>query len=258
MEAIDKTADTTAARNGAEPVRIGRPRKEETKRAPLNMKTTPELRARLEAAAAMNNRPMTQQAEAILESYLDENLLPATLETFIQGARQTLAAVIKQSGNTPQADFETYIRARAALQEWLDLMPSPASVDMPEWREANETESACDQARADYEREKASAFPGGFDLSLLFGNVTGLGGFLSESMMTESERIEKLESAAEKASDTESRDKLQRLLPLSRALDDAEAAASKARRKLIEKLDNLEREARAPVRERLAALRANG
>ena len=51
--------------------KVGRPRKGDTvKRAPLNMKTTPRLRDRMQRAADANGRALTQEVEARLDRSL--------------------------------------------------------------------------------------------------------------------------------------------------------------------------------------------
>jgi hypothetical protein len=54
--------------------KVGRPRKGDTaKRAPLNMKTTPQLRDRMQRAADANGRALTQEVEARLDRSLDRD-----------------------------------------------------------------------------------------------------------------------------------------------------------------------------------------
>ena len=54
--------------------KVGRPRKgDQAKRAPLNMKTTPRLRDRMQRAADANGRALTQEVEARLDRSLDRD-----------------------------------------------------------------------------------------------------------------------------------------------------------------------------------------
>ena len=50
------------------------------KRAPLNMRTSPALRAKIEAAAAINYRSLTQEVEFRLERSFHEDWIVAQLK----------------------------------------------------------------------------------------------------------------------------------------------------------------------------------
>lgn len=110
----------------------GRPRHGETeKRKALNMRTTDEMRALLEAAAIEGGRSLTQEVERRLASTF--NVTAATQTSTLGPLLRRLATVVdlaeQQTGKKWDSDPETFWAVRAGFNDLVDrLMP-----EEPEW-----------------------------------------------------------------------------------------------------------------------------
>lgn len=100
---------------------------EEVKRAPLNMRTTPELRRRLDESAAKSGSSLAQEIEARLSrSYLFEDSLSVTgtdKETaqFIRNLLDAKHLIEQKRGHDAWSDYETWLALRAALVSILEI-----------------------------------------------------------------------------------------------------------------------------------------
>ena len=97
--------------------KVGRPRKGDTaKRAPLNMKTTPRLRERMQRAADANGRALTQEVEARLERSLDRDDLYGGqhVATFVDLLGMTIRIIEQRHGARWIDDPGTFDAVEAA------------------------------------------------------------------------------------------------------------------------------------------------
>jgi hypothetical protein len=122
-------ADGMSEKRGA-----GRPRHNpnEAKRVPLNMRTTPSLRTRLEDAAAESGRSLAQEVEARLEaSFVSEDQLRERFGSGeLQAVFQMLAGATRlietRLGTDPLTDFRGFLALREAWQGLLKSVgPAP-------------------------------------------------------------------------------------------------------------------------------------
>ena len=97
--------------------KVGRPRKGDTaKRAPLNMKTTPRLRDRMQRAADANGRALTQEVEARLDRSLDRDDLfgGQHVATFVDLLGMTIRVIEGRHGTRWIDEPGTYDAVEAA------------------------------------------------------------------------------------------------------------------------------------------------
>ncbi len=117
-------AGTTKARK-----KRGRPAlpPEKVKRAPLNMRTTPELRRRLDESAAETGSSLAQEVEARLSrSYLLEDglsVMGVDKETaqFIRNILDTKQLIEQKRGRDAWSDYETWTALQSALAIILEM-----------------------------------------------------------------------------------------------------------------------------------------
>ena len=99
----------------------------EVKRAPLNMRTTPKLRKRIDKSAAESGSSLAQEIEARLSrSYLFEDTLSvmgAAPETarFIRNLLDAQQLIEQKSGHAAWGDYETWIALKAAVIEIFEI-----------------------------------------------------------------------------------------------------------------------------------------
>tara|TARA_R110002110_G_scaffold96991_1_gene249456 strand:- start:38 stop:451 length:414 start_codon:yes stop_codon:yes gene_type:complete len=99
----------------------------EVKKAPLNMRTTPEVRNRLEAAAAQTGRSLTHEVEFRLErSFLFEDalsLISADTKTsnFNRDLLNAKRLVELTMGNSAWEDYETWLSWRDAVLALIEI-----------------------------------------------------------------------------------------------------------------------------------------
>ena len=115
--------------------RMGRPPlpPDEKRLASMGFRPTPEIRARLEAAARTSNRSLSQEIESRLErSFLEES----SAKEFFGGTQvfalaRLIAAVVSVveagTGKTWRDDRDTHLQVRAAIDKILDSL-GPGSV----------------------------------------------------------------------------------------------------------------------------------
>ena len=126
----------------------GRPiEREAPKLMPLNMRTSPVLREKIERAAEKFGRSLTQEVERRLEmSFMSDELLGGSHNnTFMRMALGAIAQIEGRNGASWLEDHDTFRAVRAALDRLL-VANSPLS-PIPE-------QALIDPARADYERAK--------------------------------------------------------------------------------------------------------
>lgn len=100
---------------------MGRPKNENAKRSILTMRITEELRDKLTALAAANNRSMSKE----VESRLEESLRPALgtdrqSEAFLGVVRATIADVEARADASWLTDLEVWSFVKQALNRELD------------------------------------------------------------------------------------------------------------------------------------------
>lgn len=108
---------------GIDKSRGGRPSERgEAKRAPINMRTTPTIRAALEDAAARGGRSLAQEIEQRLERSIEEDARNGGPHTaaFLRLAGAAIQTIELQSGARWTDDWPTFAKARAALTRLLD------------------------------------------------------------------------------------------------------------------------------------------
>lgn len=106
------------------PKRRGRPSKgADAKRAPLNLRTSPGLRTKIEEAASLSGRPLTQEVEHRLELSFaqDEALGGAQTAAFVRMVGGALARIEWHAGHKW---FEHETSWRAASDAIVDLLTS--------------------------------------------------------------------------------------------------------------------------------------
>ena len=97
--------------------KVGRPSKgDKAKRAPLNMKTTPQLRDRMQRAADANGRALTQEVEARLDRSLDrdDQFGGQHVATFVDLLGMTIRVIEGRHGARWIDDPGTYDAVEAA------------------------------------------------------------------------------------------------------------------------------------------------
>lgn len=109
----------------------GRPRKAEIKRHPLNMRTTKDVRERLEAAAGAAGRSLAQEVEFRLERSFHADDLLGGSEAADLGRRM---AVAFGHALTDSADLDPVARYAIGMVEVLDALvkahPYPDQLDL--------------------------------------------------------------------------------------------------------------------------------
>lgn len=111
----------------------GRPRLENSpKRAPLNMKTTPELRDRIQEAADNSGRPLTQEVEHRLQQsfYDDDAFGGPSRSSLVRMIGILVAAEERRSGKSITEDFYTWNAAKAAINGVIDKIKPPVTEDL--------------------------------------------------------------------------------------------------------------------------------
>lgn len=158
--------------------RSGRPKEgDKPKLAPLNMRTSPDLRAKIEAAADENGRSLTQEVERrLITSFIfDDSRGGPHIGAFANMVCSAIQMIELRTGRRWMDDFDTFTRVRAATEQLLrwnnpeaPAMPSVAKAQ----RHAIEAEAAA--AAAD---EKLSEFNAAHSLLTLgarfLGKATG-------------------------------------------------------------------------------------
>ncbi|WP_394648189.1 hypothetical protein [uncultured Sphingomonas sp.] len=117
---------------GIDKNRGGRPSERgEAKRAPINMRTTPAIRAALEDAATRGGRSLAQEIEQRLERSIEDEQRrggPATA-ALIAAILADIAEIEEATGKTWHKDIATYGAVRLAISEQIaDRMPVPAEL----------------------------------------------------------------------------------------------------------------------------------
>ncbi len=126
----------------------------EAKRSPLNMRTSPELRAMIERAADMNGLSLTQEVERRLRTsfIFDENRGGAHIGALANMVCSAIQMIELRTGQRWMDDFDTFTQVRAATERLL-LWESPGSRDVPAiaaaQRTAVEAEDAAEAAAND-------------------------------------------------------------------------------------------------------------
>lgn len=141
----------------------GRPRQgEEVKLAPLNMRTSPELRAKIEEAADANGRSLTQEVERRLFSSftLDQYVGRMHIQSLTLMLGAAVSLIEDRTGKRWTEDQETWIMVSEAVMRLLRWdRPPPDSDQEEEWeifREslaASEKEKAAREALEAYRKE---------------------------------------------------------------------------------------------------------
>lgn len=104
------------------------PERGESKRAPISMRTTPAIRAALEAAAERGGRSLAQEIEQRLERSVaaDENAGSAATAAFLASITADIGAIEAATGQGWTTDLRTFGAVRYAIAEAIaDLMPVP-------------------------------------------------------------------------------------------------------------------------------------
>ncbi len=105
------------------------PEREEVKRATINMRTTPTIRAALEDAAARGGRSLAQEIEQRLERSVaaDEGAGSIATAAFLASITADIGAIETATGKGWTVDLRTYGAVRFAITEAVaDLMPVTA------------------------------------------------------------------------------------------------------------------------------------
>jgi hypothetical protein len=102
------------------------------KRYPLNMRTTKEIRDRLEAAARQAGRSLAQEVEYRLDqSFLDEDAWGgAEVQSLLRGLADAARVLQARHGQSIFASFKDYDRARRAWGRLIDLLGPEAHPDL--------------------------------------------------------------------------------------------------------------------------------
>ena len=145
----------------------GRPREgAEAKRAPLNMRTSPIIRARLEREADRNYCSLTQEVERRLQMTFDfdDNRGGGHNQAFFTMAIGAIRMVEERTGKTWNADAETFWAAKAAVERLMQA-ERPNNPPMPDgWQAAKQeqaaAEAAWNAAKAALDLHKGSAGDG--------------------------------------------------------------------------------------------------
>jgi hypothetical protein len=104
------------------------PTKVKQQRSPLNLKTSPELRARIEEAARENELSMTQEVERrLIASFsFEDRLGGSTMLDFFQASASAIKAVEGRTGKRWNEDTATWHAAKAMLeQQFRNWRPTP-------------------------------------------------------------------------------------------------------------------------------------
>lgn len=126
----------------------------EAKRSPLNMRTSPELRAMIERAADLNGLSLTQEVERRLRTsfIFDENRGGGHIGALANMVCSAIQMIELRTGQRWMDDFDTFTQVRAATERLL-LWESPGSRDVPAiaaaQRAAVEAEEAAEAAATD-------------------------------------------------------------------------------------------------------------
>lgn len=123
----------------------GRPRHgEAVKRAPMNMKTSPELRSRIEQAAELSGLSMSQEVERrLIDSFSLEDQLGGPRRVGLFRLMAWAISVIEgQHGGKLEEDFWAFHRARGAIDGALNTIRPPLPSEIARELERVETERA--------------------------------------------------------------------------------------------------------------------
>jgi hypothetical protein len=112
---------------------MARKRAPKGKRYPLNMRTTRELRDRIEAAAHASGRSLVQEVEYRLENSFRMNDLNEQIKAAVgEGFKEAMMAPLSEIGRfTPAERFERWAKRLAGIDP--DARPEvPPSADKPD------------------------------------------------------------------------------------------------------------------------------
>ena len=113
----------------------GRPRLgAEVKRAPMSMKTSPELRARIEDAAAASGLSMAQEVERrLIDSFeIEEQLGGRARLSIFRMMAWAIGVAEGQENGTFEKDYWAFHRACGAINGVLQVITPPLPVDIAE------------------------------------------------------------------------------------------------------------------------------
>lgn len=123
------------------------------KRAALNLKTTDEMRAALDEAAAASGRSLAAEVELRLTQSLDDQDAwgGADMEAYFRLCAAKVKTITRRYGvASPADDVGAYIAACTALKELSREIPSPDENNWPPLIEAEEARLAYDKALKQY------------------------------------------------------------------------------------------------------------
>jgi len=101
----------------------GRPRHgAEPKSSSLNLKTTAEVRAQLEAAASASRRSLTQEVERrLIDSLEAKGPIPSdTTATLLRSIATAIGIIESEDGHAWTEDYETFTAVEAAIAQLVD------------------------------------------------------------------------------------------------------------------------------------------
>lgn len=102
--------------------RVGRPaEREAAKLAPLNMRTSPQLREQIEQAATVNGRSLTQEVERrLITSFIfDDSRGGAHIGSLANMICASIQMIEQETGKRWTEDFDTFTQASSALNRLL-------------------------------------------------------------------------------------------------------------------------------------------
>ncbi len=160
--------------------RTGRPTEGNTaKNAPLNMRTSPETRTRLEQAADINGRSLTQEVERRLwTSFIfDDSRGGPHIASLANMICATIQMLELETGKRWMDDFETFAAVRGSIERLLEWR-NPGAADTEKLADAEaalararKARREADEAWADFRQSHQQAAPGGVSLGRgMFGS----------------------------------------------------------------------------------------